>query len=197
MRSWEAWGNDRRQVAESEGAFALPMFLLLMFLPLAELLVMILVYQAVAERWGTGDGLLFTFGMIFLTAIVGAWVARRQGLRALRALETSLRRGESPGPALVDAALIVIGGTLLILPGYLTDLLGVGLLAPWTRWLFRRTLLRGLRARVVRGETTFVRLGHPSSNEGPSPNAKDIVIDVTPIEEERDDGAQPFQSDGT
>lgn len=165
----------------------MPLLLLILLLPLAELLVMYVVCRAIAEHWGMGTGLLVTFGTIILTALVGGLLARRQGFRALRTLQETLQRGESPGPPLIDAALVVIGGALLILPGYLTDLLGASLLFPWTRRLYRHGLLRAFRSRLIRGEASFVHLSSPNPTEPPPPTAEDIVIDITPIEKAQEE----------
>lgn len=156
------------------------LFLLLTLVPLSELFVMISVHRAIADRWGQGTGLLVTLGSILVTGLVGAWLARRQGLRALRELQGALERGESPGRPLVDGALIVLGGAMLLAPGYLTDLLGLSLLVPWTRGLYRRALLGWFGARVAIGRAAFGVGPFPGEGDDRPRPAEEIVIDVTP-----------------
>ncbi len=165
----------------------LRLFLLLTLLPVAELMVMLAVHRAIAERWGNGTGLLITLGTIVLTGLAGAFLARRQGLRALRALQETLARGESPGPALIDAAFVVAGGALLLTPGYLTDLLGLSLLIPWTRRLYRLALLRWFRAKLARGEAAFLAETSPPPGVDFRESPDDVVIDVTPHDDARPD----------
>jgi UPF0716 protein FxsA len=169
----------------------LPRLLLVLILfPLAELFLLIEVHRLVASRFGTGVGLLTTLGAILLTGLAGAALARTQGIRAVQKIQQSLSEGRLPDQALMDAALIVAGGAFLLAPGYLSDLLGLSLLVPVTRSLWRRFLLRRLQARLQAGTLSMhatVRASAPSSArrartsaEGPQPG--DVIIDVTPEE---------------
>lgn len=166
------------------------LLLILLLLPFVELFVMVEVCRLVASRSGTGVGLLTTLGAIMLTGLAGVAFARSQGVRAVRKIQQSLSEGQLPDQALMDAALIVAGGVFLILPGYLTDLLGLSLLVPGTRSLWSRFLLRWLQARLRDGTVQVqgaFRASAPDSArrarspvEGPQPG--DVIIDVTPEE---------------
>ena len=97
-----------------------------------------------------------------LGGAVGAWLTQREGRRAWQALVDAFGGGKLPTGRLADAALVLVGGILLMLPGFLTDVLGLLMLLPVTRPLVRR-LLAFILARnaarapsdplVIRGET--------------------------------------------
>ncbi len=127
-----------------------------------------------------------TFLLILVTGVIGAWLAKREGLGVLQGLQAELARGLPPGDRLMEAALVVIGGVLLITPGVGTDLTGFLLIAPWSRrWLTPRALAAlGRRFSLhtlsdpggahggddlgdVRYRTT--KASAPASSEAPSP----------------------------
>lgn len=104
--------------------------------PVAELAVIIRVGQRV--------GILPTLALLVGISIVGAWLAKREGLGAMRQIRRQLEAGRPPGAELVDAALIVFAGALLLTPGFLTDVVALLLLLPPVRLLLRRRLQRRL-----------------------------------------------------
>ncbi len=106
-------------------------------LPLIEIALFIVIGQTI--------GLVPTLLGIVLTGIIGAMVLRWQGVAALRELQARIQRGEMPARQMGDAMLIGLGGFLLLLPGYFTDLIGLLLLLPWTRELIYRLLARNLK----------------------------------------------------
>lgn len=114
----------------------LPILLLLAVIvgvPLAELYLLIEV--------GAQIGALPTILLTLLTAVIGTWLVRLQGLGVLARVGRSLAADELPALELLDGALLLIAGLFLLLPGFLTDALGFLLLAPPVRqWLIRRFL---------------------------------------------------------
>jgi UPF0716 protein FxsA len=116
--------------------------LVLVFLvvPLVELYVLIQVGQEI--------GALNTIGLLLVIAVVGAWLAKREGLGVWRRINDQVRAGKVPGPELVDAFLILLAGALLVTPGFVTDVLGVVLLLPPTRALVRRQVRRSYQRRL-------------------------------------------------
>ena len=103
--------------------------------PLLELALLIWIGQVV--------GLLPTILLVFLTGVLGAALARREGLRTLSDLQAELGRGRLPGQALMDGLAVLVGGAFLLTPGILTDVTGFLLLLPPTRrWLQRRVRRR-------------------------------------------------------
>jgi UPF0716 protein FxsA len=123
------------------------LLLLFVLLPLAELALLIQVGRAIGLGW--------TLAIVVATGFLGATLARRQGLRAWRAIHGELAAGRVPGAALVDGLLILIGGIVLLTPGILTDLAGFALLIPPTRSAVKRSLRRRFEAAIARGEASF------------------------------------------
>ena len=120
-------------------------------LPLVEIALFIVIGQAI--------GVLPTLLGIVATALIGALVLRWQGTAVLREMQFRLQRGEMPARQMGDTMLIGLGGLLLLLPGYFTDLIGLLLLLPWTRELIYRLLARHLK--VVDVTTTYRRTDGP------------------------------------
>jgi UPF0716 protein FxsA len=115
--------------------------LLLLAWPLAELYVVIKVAEAI--------GVLDTIVLLIAGWPIGSWAVRSQGRSALRRLAPAIAEGRSPAREVLDGALILIGGALLIVPGFITDAAGIVLLLPPTRALMRRLVSRNLRSRVI------------------------------------------------
>ena len=109
-------------------------FLVLLFIvvPILELYVIIQV--------GGLIGIWPTLALLFADAILGSLLLRHQGRGAWRRFNEALAQGRFPGKEVVDGLLIVIGGTLLLAPGFLTDIVGLILLIPPTRALVRSAL---------------------------------------------------------
>jgi UPF0716 protein FxsA len=119
------------------------------------LVVMFIVVPAV-ELWGliaVGKviGGWNTVALVILTGLVGAWLAKQQGMQVLRLLQLQLSRGQMPTEALIDGALILVGGVLLLTPGFFTDLFGLVFLIPYTRMIVRHLLKRWLWSLISTG----------------------------------------------
>ena len=124
--------------------------LLFIAVPLLELFLLI--------RLGGAIGLMPTLALCVLTGLAGAWLARREGLRALWSFQERLARGGVPGRALMDGFCILIGGAVLLTPGLLTDLLGFALLLPPTRRWIQARMRRRIERQIAEGAirvTTF------------------------------------------
>jgi UPF0716 protein FxsA len=143
------------------------LLLLFVLLPALELAVLI----ELGSRLGTAPTLL----LLALSGLLGAFLARRQGLGALRAAQEQVERGQLPAGPIVDGILILVAGVLLITPGVLTDGLGFLLLLRSFRDRVKSMLLtrfrRGIEERRIR---VF------SSGFGHSP----LDTDIYPIEAE-------------
>jgi UPF0716 protein FxsA len=105
----------------------------------AEVIVFVMVVQTV--------GLLGAVALGIVTSLMGAAMLRQLGLRALSGLRQTVRDGQPTEGALLDGALAALGGLLLVLPGFLTDAVGLALAAPSVRqWLGRRYTSHARRA---------------------------------------------------
>ncbi len=113
---------------------------LFLIVPLVELYVIIQV--------GQGIGALNTIALLIAVSVVGAWLAKREGLGVLRRIKLQLDRGQLPGAELVDGLLVLFAGALLLTPGFLSDCLAIALLIPPVRAGVRR-IVRGWFERHV------------------------------------------------
>jgi len=131
--------------------------LLFVVLPLVEIYLIVQLGQVVGPWWTIlillGDGAL------------GAWLMRHEGSRAWRALQEALRAGRMPSRELADGALVLIGGTLLLTPGFVTDAAGLFCVLP-----FSRPLMRGVLTRVIARRLLGVA-GVTGERPGPFPRA--------------------------
>jgi UPF0716 protein FxsA len=114
------------------------LLVLFIALPLIELVLLLEV--------GSMLGPLPTIGLVVLTGVIGATLARWQGLSLLLQLRRDLNEGRMPAPLLLDGVMIIVAGALLVTPGLLTDTFGFLLLVP----PFRRILKAYVRARIER-----------------------------------------------
>jgi UPF0716 protein FxsA len=110
------------------------LILVFTIVPLAELYILI--------KIGSQIGGFNTILLVLMTTVLGALLARLQGLRTLRQIQLSLSQGQIPAEELIDGVLILFGGILLVIPGVLTDLFALVLLLPVTRTYFKRWLRR-------------------------------------------------------
>ena len=129
------------------------MFIRLLFLftvvPVLELYVLLKV--------GALIGTMPTIALILLTGVAGAYLARTQGFDLLRRIQTEMAQGRLPAGELLDGAMVLVGGLLLLTPGFVTDLLGFSFLAPLARALWRDWFSRWLEAQIRQGSITVRR----------------------------------------
>ena len=109
--------------------------------PLLELYVIIQV--------GSAIGALNTIGLLIVVSLVGGWLMKREGVAVVRRVQESLAAGIVPATEVVDGFLILLGGALMLTPGFLSDLVGLGLLLPPVRAVVRRILRRRFTLRVL------------------------------------------------
>jgi UPF0716 protein FxsA len=119
------------------------------------LLAVLLIAIPILEVWllvkvGQQIGLLPTVLILIVEAIVGVLLMRHEGSRAWRALNDAFSNGKVPTGELADAALILVGGVLLILPGFLTDVIGFLFLLSWTRPVARKIIAFFVARRINR-----------------------------------------------
>ena len=119
-------------------------------------------------------GLLSTVALVLATGVIGASLARAQGINTLWRIQQELQTGKAPTDALIDGALILVAGAVLITPGVLTDAFGFSLLIPPLRALVKRALKWYFAGRIQFASMTPG--GAP--NNTPGKQQSDQVIDV-------------------
>jgi len=156
------------------------------------LFVCLLVALPIFEVWlliqvGQQLGVWPTVLILVLEAVLGVWLMRHEGSRAWKALTDAFETGKVPSGELADAALILVGGVLLMLPGFVTDIFGFLFLLPWTRpaarkviafFLARRMNRMGIPAAMARMDRENLIQGEtvepPTTPEGPTIIAGEI-----------------------
>lgn len=155
--------------------------------PLVELYVIIQTGQVI--------GVLPTVAILLAVSLAGAWLVRREGTRAWSQLRRALREGRAPTREVVDGALVVFGGALLLTPGFVTDLCGLFFVVPPTRAVASRLIRSRARAFVGLPPMGFPGLGFPGmGTPGAAPGSArrgrqrdDDVIDVEVVDVVRAD----------
>lgn len=127
------------------------LIILFSVIPLVELLILI--------RIGTYIGALNTILLVLTTAIIGAALARRQGMNTIWRIRQSLSNGKLPADELLDGFIILVAALFLITPGLLTDTTGFILLIPQTRRIFKKWVERKIRNWINRSGGSSVRFG--------------------------------------
>ncbi|WP_248963286.1 FxsA family protein [Sphaerisporangium perillae] len=140
------------------------MFIAFLVVPVLEIWVLIQIGQVIGG-WQT-------VGLLILDSLLGAWLVRREGRRAWRALRQALESGRMPDRELADGALIVAGGTLLLTPGFLTDIAGFFMILPFSRPIARRGLswFLGRRVRAMAAVSPFGVMFSGGGPGGPRPS---------------------------
>jgi len=134
---------------------------LILVVPIVEIYVAVLVGQAI--------GALNTIGLLVLLSLVGVWLTKHEGLSVISRIRRQVDAGRTPTNELIDGGLVLARGVLLIVPGFVTDGLGLLLLFPPTRVVALRLAQRRFHGRV----TYFGGAQRDGRLDGP-----DDVIDV-------------------
>jgi UPF0716 protein FxsA len=133
--------------------------------PIVEIYVIIQVGQVIGAWW--------TILLLIADSVFGSWLVKHEGRRAWEALTTAIQSGRMPAKELADGALILVGGTLMISPGFVTDAAGILLILPFTRPVARRLLTRVVSRRLVQVRYEGRRPGGGSAG----PTVRGEVID--------------------
>lgn len=95
--------------------------------------------------------------MIVFTGVVGVYLAKRQGFKVLGEIQSKLNRGEMPGAVVLDGIFIFVGGILLVLPGYVTDIIGFIFVIPMTRALLKPFITKWMEWKFRKNSTIIVQ----------------------------------------
>jgi UPF0716 protein FxsA len=146
----------------------LPLVLLFIAVPIAEIFLLIQVGQAIGPWW--------TIAILIADSILGSVLLRMQGRAAWRRFGEAMQAGRVPAREVIDGALVIAGGVLLLTPGFISDAFGLLLLLPPTRAVVRTIVARRLAHRMVASITT--------PRPGPRPrqdfDVEGTAVDVDP-----------------
>ena len=118
-------------------------FLIFSIVPIIEIWLLIKVGRVI--------GPLPTVTTLLIISMVGAWLARSQGVRIIVAIRDELTAGRVPAAHILDGAFILAGGILLLTPGFFTDFIGLFFLIPFSRAILKRGLKTWLERRFLQG----------------------------------------------
>ena len=144
------------------------LFLLFVVMPVLELWLLIQV--------GGQIGGLNTIALVFLTAIIGTWLLRRQGLKTLLQARTKMESGQMPAKEMAEGICLAVGGALLLTPGFITDAIGFACLIPGLRTALIALVVKNLHVQAVHSQS-FNSQGFSgqSYHRGPAGQSGDII----------------------
>ncbi|MCW2762657.1 MAG: FxsA family protein [Marmoricola sp.] len=162
--------------------------------PLVEIYVIIQIGQVIGAWW--------TILLLIADSILGSWLVKLEGARAWRALTTALEQGRMPTRELADGVLVLVGGILMLTPGFVLDVVGVLCILPLTRPIGRRILSGVISRRLVGvsfgagagagGQPGFPGTTGPWTQQRPGPSVPDNgVVQGEVVDEGPPEGHQP------
>ena len=142
-------------------------FLLFVGIPILEIMLFIKV--------GSAIGTPITIGIVILTAILGSWLLRQQGLATLNSARSRIESGQIPASEVVEGMLLLVGGALLLTPGFFTDGVGFLCLFPYSRQVIAQKLASRFKVATLTPGAGSAGAGQPygpSGGSGPGPSAE-------------------------
>lgn len=163
------------------------LFLLFTLVPLAELYLLITI--------GNVMGLVPTIALVAATGFAGAWLAKREGRKALANYQESLAKGQLPEDGIVSGLLLLAGGVMLITPGVLTDVFGLAMMVPPIRRATAELVKKRAQKRIESGDIKVMSLGGggvgmnmggfgPGFGAGRGPGGHGDIVDTEIVEGE-------------
>ncbi len=125
------------------------LFWLIIVLPAMEIAVLLLSGHLI--------GFWFTLLLILVAGALGLFLAKRQGMETWRKAQEQMQYGYMPGNEIIEGICILIGGVFLVLPGLISDVVGIILLLPFTRNILKPFVIRFIMNRMNRGKATIIR----------------------------------------
>ena len=164
----------------------MPLLLLFVLTPMIELYLLFRVHFWMAESVGTFPALMLTLGTVFVTGVIGSYLAKSQGFLVFSRLRQKLLKREQPSDEVVEGIMILVGGVMLLSPGYLTDIIGLSCVFPWTRVFLRKTVMIYAKKLVGVGFINVIQYNKNNQKQryesGGSRKADDQVIDIEEIQ---------------
>lgn len=124
------------------------LFFLIILLPVIEITVLLLSGHLI--------GVWFTLLLIFAAGALGLFLAKQQGLETWRKAQEQIQHGYMPGDEIIDGICILIGGVLLVIPGLISDFIGILFLLPFTRRFIKPLVIRMIMNKMNRGKVTII-----------------------------------------
>jgi len=151
-----------------------------MFSRLLMLFIVVLVIEIyILVKAGQYIGAINTIGLVILTGIAGASLAKSQGAQIIYNIRTALSRGEMPGREMLQGAMVLAGGIMLLTPGFITDLFGLSLLLPLTRKFFTDLAYNHFQKRIRDGKWHY----YANSSHEENPDNGEVVIEHPKLDE--------------
>lgn len=124
------------------------LILLLIIVPALEIYVLVLS--------GNTIGIYWTIILVILTGVLGAWLAKKEGLHTIRLAQLQLQQGQIPSGVIIDGLSILVGGVVLLTPGFITDAIGFFLLIPTTRAIAKAFFQKIFERMIKSGSIVFI-----------------------------------------
>lgn len=123
----------------------------------SSIVIMTLVEIAFFIFIGNKIGILNTLMLIILMSVLGVVITKKLGFESIRNIQNSIKDGIPPGHAMIDALLIFIGGILLLLPGFISDIIGLTMFFPITRKIYKPPIYKWLRKKMNQGNIIIIQ----------------------------------------
>lgn len=123
------------------------LFLFFLIVPFAEIYLLLTI--------GGIIGALPTIAMVVFTAVLGAWLLRQQGLKTFQRFQESLAQGSLPTYEIIEGPILLVGGALLLTPGFITDLMGFACLFPPLRRKLAQYIIEKHLIQIIQAESPF------------------------------------------
>ena len=121
------------------------------------LLALVFAEIAVFIVIGNAIGVFYTLLLITFTSIAGVLIAKKRGTKSIQDIQKSMKQGQPPAVPVIETFMIFIGGILLALPGFITDILGLLFVSGITRNLFKPVVFYFLRKKMKRGQVVILQ----------------------------------------
>ena len=102
-------------------------------------------------------GVFPTLVLILLTSVLGVYLVKKRGTKSLQTIQASIAQGQAPGIAIIEAFMMFVGAVLLIIPGFLTDIVGLMMFTSFTRNLFKPVIFMWLRRKMKNNQMIIVQ----------------------------------------
>ncbi|AMO86356.1 phage T7 F exclusion suppressor FxsA [Solibacillus isronensis B3W22] len=121
------------------------------------LLALVFAEIAVFIVIGNAIGVFYTLLLIIFTSIAGLLIAKKRGTKSIQDIQKSMQQGQPPAVPVIETFMIFVGGVLLAVPGFITDILGILFVSGITRNLFKPVIFYYLRKKVKRGQVVILQ----------------------------------------